>query len=203
MADLKNMTFKEKREYIWDYYKIHIIAGIFLIAVIGSIIHDQVTKVDTIFNLTLVGNSINYEKSLELQNDITSLLTNNEDKKKQAFVGLTQVSGTLSSQDAINVQVMQKLMAQISVKEIDLIVMDKSDFDKFAVQGTFMSLDNLPELKEFSDKKLFSDSFSLNVENNKKLKDIGFDTKNKVVGILANTQRKDYALKAIKWLVNE
>jgi len=38
-AKLKEMNFKQKREYIWEYYKVHIIILIILLIAVGSIIN--------------------------------------------------------------------------------------------------------------------------------------------------------------------
>ena len=52
MVDLKGMTKKAKIEYIWDYYKIHIIVTTLVLIGLVSFIHGQITKINYEFNLT-------------------------------------------------------------------------------------------------------------------------------------------------------
>jgi len=40
-AKLKEMNFTEKRQYIWEYYKLHIIASLILLVFAGSIINNR------------------------------------------------------------------------------------------------------------------------------------------------------------------
>ena len=54
MANMKNMNCKQKSQYIWNYYKIHIIATLFLVITLGILIHGQLTKIEYIFNLTII-----------------------------------------------------------------------------------------------------------------------------------------------------
>ena len=50
------MSKKKKIEYIWDYYKIHIIATLTVLCIIFSIIHSQITKTNYVFSMTMIGN---------------------------------------------------------------------------------------------------------------------------------------------------
>ncbi|MCM0650864.1 hypothetical protein NBE98_21135 [Clostridium swellfunianum] len=210
MVDLKSMTPKERREYIWDYYKIHIIGGLIGILLIGSFIYGQVTRVETIFNLTLMGSASIEPKREELQKDITSLLISPTEKKKEAFISTMPIAGNLTSSDASNMQLIQKFMAQIAANELDLIVMDKNDFNKFSEEGIFSKLEDLTDFKstEFKTQKLVKNSagdsnYGVDVESNKKLEEIGFNTKDKVIAVIATSNRKDQAVKVLKWLLTE
>ncbi|MGK0466111.1 hypothetical protein [Clostridium sp.] len=64
MVDLKSMSKKKKAEYIWDYYKVHIIGTIAIICIVGSLIHSQLTKIDYVFNLTVIGNVVDVNKKM-------------------------------------------------------------------------------------------------------------------------------------------
>ena len=211
MVDMKSMSSKEKIGYVWDYYKIHIIGGAVLIFVLISIIYGQITKIENIFNLTLMGPTINDEKILDLEKDITSILISSAEKKKQASIGLLQVSSQIGNMNNdFDAQLMQKFMAQVSVGEIDLLVLDKNNFDKFVEQKTFSNLEEITELSQaaFKNKKLLGDSsasgvYGIDAENNKKLENIGYDTKNKVICIVVTSKRKDKAVEIMKWLLIE
>lgn len=51
---IKKMTFAEKKEYIWDYYKIHIIGVLVIIgAIVGSIMAFNANNYKTVFNAVI------------------------------------------------------------------------------------------------------------------------------------------------------
>ena len=50
-VDLKTMTRKEKKDYIWYYYKSHMMMGLFAVVLVGSLIYDVMTKDKIIFSL--------------------------------------------------------------------------------------------------------------------------------------------------------
>jgi len=49
-----NMTGKEKRKYIWEYYKLHIIGTIAAVLLIGSMAHSILTQVDSHLHITFL-----------------------------------------------------------------------------------------------------------------------------------------------------
>jgi hypothetical protein len=71
MVDLRSMSRKERIEYIWDYYKLHIISVIILIVFIASIIHGQLTKIEYVVNVTMIGNAVQESKRTELEKKFT------------------------------------------------------------------------------------------------------------------------------------
>ncbi|SNX55267.1 hypothetical protein [Thermoanaerobacterium sp. RBIITD] len=82
---MKNMTFKEKAEYIWDYYKIHIIVGAVLIAIITSFVNSTINNKDYVFDFSIIGTSINFDKEMNFQNTVTKELLGTDKGKKQAI----------------------------------------------------------------------------------------------------------------------
>lgn len=200
MSRFKEMSVKEKVEYIWDYYKIHIIAGLSITFLIGYFIYSQVTQINYIFNLTVLSN-MQKEKSDSLQNELTRLLVNNQNKD-EALVSILPLKDTMS---------IQKLVAQISANEIDLIIMDKAEFNKFSNENMFIDLETLKELdlnsikydKLKTENNSASGTYAISVENNKLLQEKGIDTKDKVIGIVASTKNVDKALSVLKWLLKQ
>ncbi len=85
MVDLKGMSKKKKAEYIWEYYKLHIIGVLVVICIIASFIHGQITKVDYVFNLTMLGNTVDTSKMTDLESKLTKVVVKDGDKKKQAI----------------------------------------------------------------------------------------------------------------------
>ena len=68
------MSKKEKVEYIWEYYKLHIIGVLAITFMVGSLIYSQITKVDYVFNLTMIGNMVDGNKRTDLEKQLTSMV---------------------------------------------------------------------------------------------------------------------------------
>ena len=85
MVDLKNMSKKKKAEYIWEYYKLHIIGVLVIIFIVGSLINSQITKVDYVFNLTMIGNMVDENKRIDFEKQLTSIVIKDGEKKNRLF----------------------------------------------------------------------------------------------------------------------
>jgi len=206
LVNLKNMSKKKKVEYIWEYYKLHIIGVLAITFMVGSLIYSQVTKVDCVFNLTIIGNMVEGDKRADLEKQLTSVVVKEGDKKKQALVEFIPQDGSVMSN-----QNMQKFIASLSVGEIDVVILDKHIFESLVRQDAFSQLDNITQLdldsvKNERIKASGIDNnraiYAMDAENVKTLKDMGFDTTNKVISIATSCKQKDKAALVIKWMLN-
>ncbi|MBU3191933.1 hypothetical protein K9O30_12405 [Clostridium bowmanii] len=211
MVDLKGMSRKKKAEYIWEYYRIHIIGTIAILFIIGSIIHSQVTKIDYVFNLTVIGNIVDESKISNLEKQLTKVVVKEGDGRKQAVVTSIPLEGSSSENTQMSSQYMQKFIAQLSVGELDVVILDKTMLENFAKQDMFVKLDgisqlNLNSLKNEKVEASGSDNkkavYAINVEDIKMFKEMGIDTRNKVIGIISTSKQKDNATVVLKWMLN-
>ena len=212
MVDLKGMSKKKKAEYVWEYYKLHIIGSLVLICVIGSIIHSQITKVDYVFSLTMLGNTVDTNKKTDLETQLTKVVVSDGDTKKQATVSNISFGDSNSSDPAMSSQYMQKFVAQLSVGELDVVILDKDMFESFVKQDMFLKLNNISglNLASIKNKKIEASAsdntkavYGIDAENIKLFKNIGFDTTNKVIGIISTTKQKNNSTLVLKWLLNK
>jgi hypothetical protein len=211
MVDLKSMSKKKKAEYIWDYYKLYIIGVIAIICVVGSLIHSQLTKVDYVFNLTVIGNVVDVNKKNDLENKITSIVVNDGAIRKQAIVDIIPPASSNNPADIMPVEYMQRFMAMLSVGELDIVIMDKNIFETLAQQDILLRLDNTPSLNlaSIKNEKLEARAgdnkmavYAINAEGIEILKDMGYDTENKVISIISSTKQQDNGVLVLKWLLN-
>jgi hypothetical protein len=209
MNNLKNMTNKEKAEYIWDYYKLHIMGVLILIFVVGSFIHGQVIKIDYEFKITLLGSISDEKKIDDFEKQLTSLVVKEGERKKEALVDVIPLEGADSG---LSSMYMQKFIAELSGGGLDIVVLDKNLFKTFVEQGVFSRLDNIVELdltavKEGKIEAVGDDSeraiFALEASDIKRLQEAGFNTQNKVIGIVESTKQKDKAVMVLKWILSK
>lgn len=212
MVDLKGMSKKKKAEYIWEYYKLHIIGVLVLICIIASFIHGQITKVDYVFNLTMLGNTVDTNKLTDLETKLTKVVVKDGDTKKQAIIGNMFLGDSTNSDPSMDSQSMQKFVAQLSVGELDVVILDKGMFESFAKQNMFLRLDNISgfDLTSIKNEKIETNAtnntkavYAINAKNIKLFKDAGFNTTNKVIGIISTTKQKNNSVLVLKWLLNK
>jgi len=211
MVELKNMTNKKKAEYIWDYYKLYIIAFLVILLTVTWFVHNQVTEIDYVFNLTMVGNTINENKRSDFGNQLTKIVVKNENKRKQAIVNIIPFNGSNNISSTLSNQYMQKFIVSISFGEVDVVILNKDIFEYLAKQDMFSRLDNMPglNLSSIKNEKIKTSGsnntkfvYAIDTENIKILKDMGFDTHNKVIGIISKSKHKDKAASALEWILN-
>ena len=109
-------------------------------------------------------------------------------------------------------QYMQKFVAQLSVGELDVVILDKDMFESFVKQDMFLRLDNISGLDlasiksekiEASETNKTKAVYAINAKDIKIFKNIGFDTTNKVIGIISSTKQKNNSVSVLKWLLNK
>ncbi|MBU3170739.1 hypothetical protein [Clostridium estertheticum] len=212
MVDLKGMSKHKKAEYIWEYYKFHIIGALAIVCIIISIIHSQITKPDYVFNLTMISNIADTNKVTNLESLLTKVVVKDGSTRKKAIVSSMPIDTSKNANLQTTSQYMQKLTAEVSVGELDVIILDKTMFESFAKQDMFLRLDNISELNLDSlkgekihaigsDKK--NDVYAIDAKDITLLKKLGFDLKNKVIGIVGSTKQKYNSILVLKYLLSK
>lgn len=204
MGYLKNMSGRERIDYIWEYYKLHIIAALVLIIFIGYTVYSQATRIDYVFNLTYTGNYMDDAKRTELENKLTKLVVKDGSKRKKALVDVLPI------ESGNNSAYVQKLMAEVSVGDIDIIILSKSQFDNYLKSGAFLRLDNLAGLN-LKDTKYNSclikknyagnEAFGIDLSTNSVLKNMGMDVNNKIIAIMQGSGQKEKAVQVLNWIL--
>lgn len=206
---IKHMSKKEKMEYIWDYYKIHILVGVFIIIAVSWTIYTNVNKTEYVFNCTLLGEGVNLSKKADFEDKLTKIVLEEPEDKKQAYMDFIEVKGSSNDEISIDPYAMQKLSARVAAGDIDILIVDEKNFQRFAMQGMFERLDSFSEL-DLSDKNSIkiekgsedvkSGIYGVRVKDNASLKDIGYNTEDKIVGIVTLSKNKDKGAAVLKWL---
>lgn len=138
----KAMTSKQKVEYIWEYYRWHIVGTIIGLFVVGQIIHFATTPKPS-FDAHLIVTArmvLDTEKA-------------EEDEKyfRETFnTDIYYLPADWSVIDQTTIVNDQLLMLKMQVREADLFAMSKSRYDKYMeIEGfdPFMPLEEVPGLE--------------------------------------------------------
>jgi hypothetical protein len=141
------MSPKERIAYIWDYYKYHIIGSIAAIILLISFISSIGEKKEVVLNMTIIGQGVNTEGVVELQEKLTNKLV--QDKADEE-VSVQHLTYSKSSMDQASRAGIQKMSAEITLGAIDILIVEKDLFEEISSQSSslvalndFKGIDNL------------------------------------------------------------
>lgn len=140
----EEMSFKEKMDHIWEYYKIHIISVVVGLIIVYSLLDIWVLnpQPENIMDLTFRTADFDYENANILQDELTALLVE-EDVNETAIIDFLQ---TGDSRDPNSVQATEaKFIGKIETGDLDLIVFEEGLM--FERMTTEMALHDLNALE--------------------------------------------------------
>lgn len=154
--DLKPMSWKQRVDHIWTYYKEYI--GVFALLIfvctglISSAIAAQRERVVTgiMVNITMTQEGFNY-----LSTDYAEYLDVGKDKDvKLEYTSFMDLEKSTSEQDYY---ASMSVVAEVSAKKLDYMILDKIAVGFYAGQEVYMDLRKVfteAELAEFAEKEL-------------------------------------------------
>lgn len=211
-SKLKQLTFRKKLEYIWDYYKplmAGILAVIIVIAVIVQIaINSQIT---TELSVGLF-NSMDYKKEIDtLSEDFAAHA--GLDGKKQEVIFDSSYQMDLDANDSMTVGIQSKVIAVVSAGTMDVMLMPEDIYEHYLDAGMYMDLKQVLSAEEYKKyQSLFimdkngedteEKAYGLCLERSKKLSDI-FPYDKVVLCVAVNTKNENNTQKFVQYLLSE
>ena len=135
---IRGMTLKQKREYIWDYYKIHIISVLFVAAVGLYSAYEFSVRRDTYLNVFLTGGAVTMERVSDLNYQLNDILLTEEEQG--SYTVLVQFNQFSFADEMIAVDAAQQLSVFLTTGEIDVLIVDEPTFEAYHQQGFLMPL---------------------------------------------------------------
>lgn len=120
----EEMSFKEKADHIWEYYKLHIISGIVGLLIAFSFLNVWVLnpEPENVMDLTFRTQSYDYDLGTELQDELTALLI-------EDGVNETAIVDYLPTGDDRDFNTLQateaKFIGKIETGDMDIIVFEE------------------------------------------------------------------------------
>ena len=196
---------KKARNYIY-YYKFHYIFGLIGLILLAYLIISTVFHVNPDVNMALIG-QIYYKDTSILVNKIKA---NDSDIKQISIDGVMLTNDSKNMQDSA---MLQKAMILFAAADIDVFILDKTNFDKYSMQGVFINLDDVVSKLKL-DKSRYKDYilktsedkeehvYGIDINNSKILKEANIVGNNIMVAIKVNAKHYDKAVKILELLVN-
>lgn len=209
----EEMTFNQKIEHIWEYYKLHIGGAILGLLLIGSLLNIYLINPapDVVLDLSfrMSQRYYNTEYQETLTNNLKDLVVNYPDSETVS-VELLPTDDDLDPNMVMATEA--KFMGKAEVQELDIFVMDEESFRYMLAEGYFMDLGQLEDqfgitLKE--DIKIYSTDPATQEErafvvDARKLPGMDevflTDEGNYYVGIFVRSLSEENAMKALAFL---
>ncbi len=150
---LSHMSFKEKIGYIWEYYKLHMLVGLFILFFLGAI-------GTGIYNSTF--DTRRYQQNFQVITEDFAHAMGYDGKKDQIFVetmigGFGDAAGPAADTDPTaaldpnnmsdpmgDYTTVMKMTALISARELDVVICDQEAFEYYGEKmGAFYDLSTL------------------------------------------------------------
>ena len=154
-SDMANMTYGEKLNHIWTYYRWVLIVVLILIMAVSVLL----ASIENKRTITLLGGvTVNVQLSEEGKAELTDEyleIIGTGNKRETIVVSHTNIeslSQTMVYED--NYYAVMSLLALCTNQELDYLLLDQAGFETLLVQGVYANLDEVytpEELEEMSD----------------------------------------------------
>jgi len=154
IAKLREMTFKEKLEYIWEYYKIHIIVVCVLLFLIGGMLNTRFFNPPPDTALFISWNS-GYAtmEQFDLLQDVLEELVLEGERHEEIMISHVIIN---DADPAMSIASMQRLVAMIAAGEIDILILDSELLKQFTTSGFLRPMESLLAEVEVANPMVYS-----------------------------------------------
>jgi len=197
---------QKKFETFIHYYKFHILGGIAALVFLISLIYSIVTNVDPDLNVAFVG-SIFYQDTEVFKEKVKDAIPDLKAVGTDSAIIFEGMDGQMEI--ASNM----KLTVLFAAADMDVFIIDKQQFDKFAQQGTFEKLDELAEELKIEEQgikvyraKAEEDGkeyiYGIDLTQNAVLKECGIEGEEIIGAVRVDSKHREEAISLIKYLFN-
>lgn len=117
-------TTKEKLDYLWGYYRVHVIVALIGLVFGIFLLVDWINRPVTYFHLTVLAPQVDFDEEEILSEEMQNLL-NPQGQNEAVYASFTPHG-----------EMAERFVAQLSAGEYDVILMDEGAFNEYASFGT-------------------------------------------------------------------
>jgi hypothetical protein len=142
IAKLKEMTFKKKVEYIWEYYKLHIIGLIIILGIIGSLMNTWFFNPNPDSALFVAWSSgFTLHEQLDDLKDVLEERIVDENVNEEVVVSM--FVGANSDDASMMMAYTQRLMAMVAAGAIDVFIIDAQQMEMYSNSGILRPMEDM------------------------------------------------------------
>jgi hypothetical protein len=193
LAKFRKMNFSEKRWYIWEYYRLHI-GGFILVLIIAASIFNIARNPapQNFLYIAWVNTPVNAHMLADLQENLSVIVDDEQ----------TVTIGDFAMQDnpQANSHLQTRFTAYLLIGAIDAVITTRDWADEAAEKEIIRDIYDvkifLPD--DFLHDRIFE--YAISLEGSPLLTELGFDTHDLFLCMIANTHRFDAIAKALEVL---
>ena len=147
LSELKHLSFKEKLQYGWDYYRwVLVVIVIVAFAVVGISDIRRNMKRTTVLSIA-VPDVMQDDTQEDLQATFSEYIGGISEGE---YIDITLLPLMLAQEDSLNAQITMKLTTIMAAGELDILVTNQVNYDSYSTQGAFYSMEELLETEVFA-----------------------------------------------------
>ena len=203
---------KSRLTFIWDYYKIPIIALLSILAIVMIMFISNIGRKDASMYVVLLNND---SSLVECDSTVFDrvLENSNVDLKNKTVDVNDKLSVGYENNEAADIETLQILTALFTISDLDLYIADKEYFDYFIKDGGYCDLSLLID-KEILDKYskdlyYFEDSNGKTIlggiilHNDSIIHKAGYYHDDVIMGVVSNANNMDVAIEFIRLMLGD
>ena len=131
------MDRRQKLQYIWDYYKIPIIAVLVLILAVTSIVRDRMSRKETVLYIAMLDSNASFVMESNLLDDFTATLEGFDADREQMEINADYDASGTSRPGFVFIE---KTVADYSAGIIDATIAPKAAIEQYAEHQAYGDL---------------------------------------------------------------
>ncbi len=157
LADLKGQSSKKRWEYIWEYYKIHLIVAVLILVLLVQGIVTACTRKDAVFTGILI-NTVPTNSNSSFMEDLQDYMGVNGKKEQISF----STNIIMTDAPADKAVAVQSILASVAIQELDMITAPVDAFQTCAYNSSNLFADlrnylDTSDLEKFADRLYYID----------------------------------------------
>lgn len=138
------MTSREKLDYIWLYFKWHILLGIAAVAILASSIYGAITAKEPVLYVGYLNVAVGEELESRLSGGYLTARELDPQKKELVFYqDLYLTSDPFATDQEYAYSSRMKVMATITSQQLDMVLMNREAYNLASESGYLLELDTL------------------------------------------------------------
>lgn len=143
-ASFREMSLRDKADYIYTYYKLPILLGLIALCLLCSAVYRQLTKKETLLYTALINVSVGEELEAQLSGGfIAASGADPQMSEVYLYKGVYLSDDPSLENHKYGYASKLKLMAAIEAKQLDVVLMNKEAYDIYSQNGYLLELPGL------------------------------------------------------------
>lgn len=141
---LKPMSWKDRVEYLWTYYKVVLVFLAVVLAIISMVVNViKSNQIQTLYSGAMINLSVEQEDQDEIVNELTALLDGDGKKRVVTLTDIAYIPGNDPENFEMNDAGAMKLAMLVTTGSLDFILTDDDTYGELIEREPYANLQNI------------------------------------------------------------